>query len=214
MSVSKTLLKTLIASALTDGYVRIPLREYSEVELKSALSSLGPTTQSNLSVRAKENARPNSLSGTFGTGAFPHHTDFAFRPTPPRVIALCNQTDFYFQRGTALADLTALPVDLAGALKKSAWRLRSNGKVFIVSGCISIGSQFAFRWDPEVLTPANRDAARCASSIPAFLLNHQRIFRWCPRSALLINNWRFTHARESEILGASEDRRLVRYEVW
>jgi alpha-ketoglutarate-dependent taurine dioxygenase len=204
----------LIATALAKGYCAFSFDEIEHTSLKRSLRSMGRLTQTELHVRNSQDSRPNTYSAIFGVGSFPFHTDFAFRANPPPLIALCNHTDETFDRCTYVSDFANLSPELTVSLRKSEWQLQSNGKRYVVGGCIFTQSQFAFRWDLRALFPANHEATCCALSVPRTLAERQHVFRWRPRSGILINNWRVAHARAGETSDEHEVRTLVRYEVW
>jgi hypothetical protein len=64
------------------------------------------------------------------------------------------------------------------------------------------------------LSAANAAAHECCELIPHQLSQSQVRHRWSPGSALIIDNWRSTHAREALEEGGDHDRRIIRYEVW
>lgn len=204
----------IIATALAQGYCGFSFEEVEAASLQRSLRSVGKLTETRLTVKASAVSRRNTYSAAFGIGPFPFHTDFAFRAEPPRLIALCNPTEEQFERCTYVSDFASLPPGLRLSITKSAWKLKSNGKSYLLGGCSVRQSQTVFRWDLRALHPANREAASCATAVPQKLTENQHAFQWAPRSGILINNWRAAHARAGEASDEREGRTLVRYEVW
>lgn len=196
------------------GFASINLAADELEHFLKALRRIGRITRSELIVRTQAEARSNSLSGRFGVGGFPHHTDFAFRPIPPRLLILHNESSHVFQRGTFVSTVDLLPPKLLRTLDRSSWYLTNGGRTFNVSARISIGDRSAIRWDPLCLSAANAAAHECCELIPRQLSQSQVRHRWSPGSALIIDNWRSTHAREALEEGGDHDRRIIRYEVW
>jgi alpha-ketoglutarate-dependent taurine dioxygenase len=204
----------LVKSALVDGYAKFSFDQLDEEALRRSLRAWGKVTQTVLRVRTQENSRLNTYSAAFGVGAFPFHTDFAFRPQPPLLVAICNRSHTTYERPTLISDLLKLDPATLKSLHRSTWKLRSKGKTYLVSGSIPVGMRTALRWDLQVLEPANESAQFCSIAIPKQLAEIQKAHRWEPRSGLLINNWRIAHARAGEPILANEERILQRYEVW
>lgn len=190
-----------------------------EVALGDVLRHLqrhvGTVTSSELRIKTPDEARPRSLSARYGTGAFPHHSDFAFRPTPPRLIVLVNSGARSFRRTTALSSLRGLPDMLDRSLTTSMWHLHTARGAFLVSGRYTLGRHIVGRWDVEFLQPSNSAAWACTDALPATLSERQVEHVWGPMTALIVDNWNCTHAR-SPSAGPADDeqRRLTRYEVW
>ncbi len=89
----KITVREAISLALSEGFASFSLGAINEIELHRQLCALGVVSRTDLIVKSADEARPNTLSSRHGTGHFPHHTDFAFKPRPPRLIALCNITE-------------------------------------------------------------------------------------------------------------------------
>ena len=176
---------------------------------------MGEITSSELTVRGTEQALPNTLSHRYGAGMFPHHTDYAFRPHPPRAIILVNKTSEAFTRPTYFTRLEDIGEPYTGTLRNSFWTLQLKEGHFIVGGVFSAGSKQGYRWDQDFLSPENSDAWRCRKEVPDALVSHQRKHEWLPQTALLIDNWRCTHSRGALPEGDDAGQRsLQRYEVW
>ncbi|WP_413658734.1 TauD/TfdA family dioxygenase [Nitrobacter sp.] len=204
----------IISTLREFGFASINLATDEIEQLLKALRQRGRVTKSELIVKTPAEARPRSLSGRFGVGEFPHHTDFAFRPIPPRLLVLHNESSHAFQRATFVSAVDLLPARLLRTLDRSSWHLTNGGRTFNVSARIPIGDQSAIRWDPLCLSAANAAAHECCELIPHQLSQSQVRHRWSPGSILIIDNWRSTHAREALEGGGDHDRRIIRYEVW
>lgn len=204
----------IISNLRKFGFASINLESKNIELLLKAFRRLGRVTRSELIIKTPAEARPHSLSGRFGIGAFPHHTDFAFRAIPPRLLVLHNESDHAFQRATLVSAIDLLPPRLVRMLDRSSWYLSSRGRTFHVSARVPIGVGSAIRWDPLCLLAANAAAHECCEIIPCELSQLQVRHRWSAGSALIIDNWRCTHAREDIGGGGDHDRRIIRYEVW
>jgi hypothetical protein len=186
-------------------------------ELIQALRKLQFTvTKTSLYVKQPFRSRPNTLSAKYGPAAFPFHTDFAFRGTPPRYILLVNPTDLLFQRPTLIAPIEMLPSHLKELIRLSTWKLTAAGKHYLVSGQFNRNGQKVWRWDCDFLSPANDEAHAARVDANVSMLKISTPVMWSPQSAVLIDNWYCAHARgnadENDKLDIS--RSLLRLEFW
>ncbi|MDX1205057.1 hypothetical protein GOL97_17150 [Sinorhizobium medicae] len=205
-----------IEVALNDGFAAISLPDGSRPLLERALKQrIGPATATALSIKSHREARPKTLSEKYGAGEFPHHTDFAFRPYPPRLIVLINETDEKFERPTTVTRFVDLPKELRECHAKTLWNLKTKAGSFVVGGTTAIGKHIIHRWDVEFLSPHNGVAFFAKDRISKTLPRLEKIHRWEPRSALLLDNWNATHSRGRPQLGEDDrERRLHRLEAW
>ncbi|MGH0343926.1 hypothetical protein NKY44_08895 [Sinorhizobium meliloti] len=204
-----------VECALEDGFAAIPFPDGSRPHLEQALKQrIGSVTSTSLSIKSEEEARPNSLSAKYGAGEFPHHTDFAFRPYPPRLIALINETDEAYDRSTAVTRFVDLPEKLLELHANTLWNLKTRAGSFVIGGTTSIGDHNIRRWDIEFLTPHNGIAHLVAEKIPEVFSKLETIHKWEPRSAVLVDNWNCTHSRGVTQGGDDKNRRLLRLEAW
>lgn len=185
-------------------------------QIRKALTrEIGLVTSSELSVRDASESKTNTLSSIHGAGSFPHHTDFAFQPIPPRAILLANPTETDFARPSHFSDLEQLSAEHRETLGRSLWELRVRDSAYLVGSKFNIFQRAGLRWDTEFLRPSNAAARRCESILPVELVALQQSHTWAAQTALLLDNWRFTHAR-GEPPGEDDrsTRNIIRFEVW
>ncbi len=201
--------------ALNDGFKSIEVPDGSLPLLERALKQrVGQISQTQLSVRTTDEAKRNTLSEVYGEASFPHHTDFAFRPFPPRVIVLVNQTDDEFEAPTMVSRLKSLPNKALEVHARSRWRLKSKGRSFVVGGITNLGNHIIHRWDTTFFEPENSAAWLCVHRIAKVISQVETIHKWAPRTALIIDNWNCTHARSYSGGDAKGKRLLLRLEGW
>jgi hypothetical protein len=154
---------------------------------------------SELRVAANAEARPLTLSATFGTGAFPLHTDTAFWPTPARFLVMLADGDV--RRTTAVCSMRRIlnsgGINLMNLIEKSVWVLRGkDGSHYAQMTLSTKGIRLGVRFDRQCMKPANasaRDVAAyfdiddCASSVEHL--------EWRPHTAVVISNWHALHGR-------------------
>lgn len=193
------------------SFIDLPI----EVLLNALRRSNYRITTTDLQVKFKENARQLSLSKKYGTGRFPFHTDFAFRAIPPRYIALCNPYSTSFERGTSVCYIQNLPAKLREDIRRSIWDLMTASGRCVIDGHILFAMNEGYRWDCDFLQPANKYAIEARGHAEADMGAASEIVRWKPQSAVLIDNWKCTHARmDAPELGLDSNRKLMRYEAW
>jgi hypothetical protein len=206
-----------LADAYSNGFSRIDLHN---IQLEAILARLkqdvGRLTITLLNVLPRTKAKPKSLSIKYGDGGFPFHTDFAFRPRPPRFLLLVNEGPFFYSRQTALARIRDLPTTLRFSLGRSSWRLKTKSDDYVVSALIQTKKHEMWRVDFDFLVPEDEHAVLCKSALPSALETVKFSFSWQPKSALLIDNWQCAHARESLRADEVDEgvRKLTRFEVW
>jgi hypothetical protein len=204
-----------IDETLEAGIASISIADGGIEALSRALRRrIGATSSTNLQVKEHPEARRNTLSARYGSGPFPHHTDFAFCATPPRIIVLVNQTDNAFGRPTTVCNLANLGKREKAALSQSLWKLRTRARKFVVAGRTKLGRNFIHRWDLEVLSPSNGSAYFCKKILPNAFNGVETTRPWEPKSALLIDNWNCTHSRGRAGGEGDHQRQLLRIEVW
>ncbi|MER8401540.1 hypothetical protein [Mesorhizobium sp. M1348] len=160
-----------------------------------------------------EEARANTLSARHGVNSFPHHSDFAFRPFPPRLIILINETQQSYETPTNVTRIIDLPKKMQDIHARSQWHLRVRGMAFVVGGMTAVGKHLIHRWDTDFLEPENGEAWACLQIIKKLVPRVESPHKWKPKSALLIDNWNCTHSR-GYAKGGGENRELVRLEAW
>jgi hypothetical protein len=209
--------KGLLAHAASFGFCRFAADANQIDELIQALRRLQFVVSStSLQIKQVSNARPNTLSAKHGAGAFPFHTDFAFRPMPARYILLLNPTGSNFQRPTLIARLDKLAPALQQIIQNSIWKLVAPQKHFLVSGRFIRNDQIVWRWDCDFLAPVNSDAFEARRCVPDALSEIAEQIVWGRQDAVLIDNWYCAHARgEAKSNDQNEpNRALLRYEFW
>lgn len=178
------------------------------------MQRIGSVTSTSLSIKSEEEAKPNTLSAKFGAGKFPHHTDFAFRPYPPRIIVLINETNQTYKRPTAITRFVDLPTQMLELHARTMWNLKTKAGSFVVGGVTAIGSHTIRRWDVQFLTPHNWAAHLAVEKLRVAFPTLEKLHEWEAHSAILIDNWNCTHSRGENQQGDDQHRRLVRLEAW
>lgn len=174
----------------TDGDLR---------ELRSAAQRLGwselPNRRGDPSVtelrpRTEQQAKPNSLSTKYGTGAQPLHTDGAHLPRPPDIVALVAKTP------------SRTPTRLWRTLsitRAVPWEALHNGIFLVSSGRDSFftpaAGDLGFRYDPGCMTPCDQRARATAEYFTEALEDADEHVWDMPGQILLIDNRRALHAR-------------------
>jgi hypothetical protein len=209
---------TILETVQASGFAMFDLDDLPLSVLLNLLKRAGHTVSQTV-ITPKDRSpqsQKKTLSGIYGKNAFPYHTDFAFKPTPPKFVVLANESDHHFDRPTFVSSLSDLPSDMTALLKDASWILRSRLSTFIVSSWQTVEDHILLKWDLDFLTPYNSSAQKSAGSIPPCLASQKKEVAWSPRSAVMINNWVCAHARGGATSAPSDDdaRRLIRYEVW
>lgn len=191
--------------------------------LASSLSNAIPATHSaptvsQVRIRERSTASPNSLSGRFGKGQFPFHTDFAHHPVSPHYVILRYVGQAVVVRSTLLLDIIALPLSSRqrATLRRQVWCCRGSPRFFysrILSDSTAPGTQL-HRFDLACMTPA-RPSFRESADIMLEAINGATpvVVSWQPDLALILDNWRMLHARSGDSLQSDSQRVLERVAV-
>ncbi len=173
---------------------------------ESAITQLGCRIgkSEELTPRVREAAAPWSLSGTYGTGAFPWHTDGAVSTNPPRWIILSGKR---INGNTHTELLDPLP-DLRLKLRRTVLRVTdSRGRVRHLPASLPAKDGLRLRWDPRTCTPLT------GVSLDE-VTRHEPSARvpWVTGRVLIIDNFRLLHRRPA--VSSVAERVLERTYVW
>jgi len=143
-------------------------------------------------------ALPKSLSALHGTGPFPFHTDAAHHRRPPRWLILRCERPGPSDRPTHLVDSAMLKLSPADrrALQRAVWWVRSGARAFPASIISTIGGAPLIRYDPGCMTPADPSFVPSKAILEnALSTTAPAALQWEQGEAVVIDNWRFLHAR-------------------
>jgi hypothetical protein len=199
------------------GWARVP-GITGPADLLGLATSLGKPVEnarhaliSELRVAAGAEARPMTLSATFGTGAFPLHTDTAFWPTPAKFLVMLAEGDL--RRTTTVCSLRSVldsgGITLMNLIEKSIWIVRGkSGNHYGQMTLSTKGFRSGVRFDRQCMKPANASAREVAAYFDthdcATTVEH---LEWRPQTAVVISNWHALHGRGSR--PANEQQRIL-----
>lgn len=149
-----------------------------------------------LEVKDKESARPNSLSGRYGTDLFPYHTDAAYEETPPRILLL-RAVEGDIDRRTHVIHYSDLITDFTQSeIRRSAWLCDTGKRKFLTTLTFDHDGRCGFRFDLDCMTPANTIAMRIDEVLrKQCLLLRPAGIEWRINRVAVIDNWQTLHAR-------------------
>lgn len=168
-----------------------------------------------ISPQAHSAALKNSLSSRYGLGAFPFHTDTAYRRIPARYLILrCidpgpggRQTIIV---NTALWQMARYESEL---LHRALWKVRA-AQPFLATLMERTSWGSRMRLDFDCMSPATSDAGRAREVVQDIIASTSRVtIDWSADALLVIDNWRCIHARGAAAI-PDENRRLERILVW
>ena len=200
----------------TNGWCLIP--PVAAITIADVLSPLGPISsgQCDLKPYSRESAPRGSMSSVVGTDKQPMHTDAAYRPQPPRYIALqcVDPGEAPCPTHVWTLNLGPLSKDRPDILTKTTWIAHGQGHVpFYCSIMDTLGGRVRVRFDPLCMRPmsgANKTIAEAQEFLDFY---SKRIdFDWDRGALLIIDNWRCLHARGNGASGAPS-RRLRRWTI-
>ncbi|WP_353859771.1 hypothetical protein [Azospirillum formosense] len=195
----------------------IPLDSFARQIGSLMYAGDGQVATARLQPREAESGKRNTLSGRFGLGEFPMHTDGATMPLPPRFVLLRSVSDDHSRRPTLLAHVgwSNAKFPLYDNLS-SSMLLVGGPKRYFYAPIVSqpAGYRRAFiRFNPCCMKPIGNTASENTFAHATRLAEHAErtsVF-WERGRALLIDNWQVLHGRGiSEIVNAEGFRVLER----
>ena len=153
---------------------------------------------------SRESARGRSLSGLFGLGAFPWHTDGAIANNPPRWIILRTMTG---DSGVG-TELLRPSGDILGRLRRTILTARDpHGSARYFPAFMPTTKGYTkLRWDPTKCAPMETEVVSIIENAePSMSVN------WVEGRALIVDNAALLHRRPAV---ATARRVLERTYVW
>lgn len=169
----------------------------------AALGRAGPPVM--LRARPRDAADPWSLSGVYGLGAFPWHTDGAIDPNPPRWLML---TAVQVTEPTCTELLAPTP-EVWAALRRTVLRaVDRRGRVRHLPAALPATSgRWRLRWDPRTCEPSGdmtiEDMARQDATAEV---------KWRSGRTVIVDNSRLLHRRPA--VNETTTRLLQRVHIW
>lgn len=182
------------------SFARQVADHFSGIRYSSA-ECLKPTTGSE--------ARPSTLSKTFGLSAFPPHVDGSHLTIPYRFIILACENPGLSHSPTCIFDLRDIHEHrVKDRLYTSLYFFR-NGRNSFYSSIIMRDRPF-IRFDRGCMQPVDRDSVETTRLFEATIAASKiTTINWQSRTILIIDNWRMLHARGGD-QPACPTRRLIR----
>lgn len=185
-----------------DGYAVVDQGEDDADRMAAELGRSGPPQI--LAARPSEAADPWSLSGVYGLGAFPWHTDGAIDPTPPRWLLL---TAMEITSPTSTELLDPEP-EVWAAMRRTVLRaVDRHGRVRHLPAAVPGTAGWRLRWDPRTCQPTGElTLQEMASQAPTVAIS------WRVWRTLVVDNSRILHRRPA--VTEASTRLLRRVHVW
>jgi alpha-ketoglutarate-dependent taurine dioxygenase len=187
-----------------DGWCALADGSASLLEIANSLgepiASPGHPVIQSLLARPKNAAPKNSMSGLFGFGDFPPHTDVAHWHMPARYVLL-RCASGTSSTPTVLIDSSDFLTDRQRRQwGRTTWKVTRIASPFLCSLTFSVDGIAAIRWDPCCLVPYGKRAEELLPEVIETLALALRVsghvMTWkSSESILVIDNWRVLHAR-------------------
>ena len=148
--------------------------------------------------RLSEESRDRTLSGTYGTGHFPLHTDTAFWPLPSRYLVFRATGDI--RRATTLLSfavlLEKLGTDFRRLAERSIWSATTHSKAFYCSMVFKVGNERCWRYDTQCMSPANKAASQVRQILNTRMAEiRETELYWTKGTSVVVDNWKVLHGR-------------------
>ena len=143
-------------------------------------------------------APPGSQSAIYGAGPFPLHTDTVFWATPVRYVILRGYGDT--RRPTTVLSFEDMTRDCDSRfhsdLRRAVFRVTAGNTTFYCSLKFRHGDAIGWRYDADLMTPANAAAERAHTRLRE-LVKRDDVdgITWSGSAAAILCNWRTLHGR-------------------
>jgi hypothetical protein len=164
-----------------------------------------------ISPQTELEANPNTLSGRYGFGPFPMHTDTAYWRQPARLLLLRCVNPGSANRHTTLIDTIGwrLTEKEKRLFCNEPWKT-SGRRGFLCTVTENIKGKFYYRFDKDCMSPITRGAHEVQKIIQGKIEDAKIIeIKWRSGDLLIIDNWRCLHGRAPVVL-PDPDRELER----
>jgi hypothetical protein len=161
---------------------------WSEVAFRS-----GDSPVTSLRPLGKDEARPNSLSSSYGKGAQPLHTDGAHLAEPPDFVLLLAKQKSEVPTLLWKCEIIHYQIPSYTDLKHGVFLVRNGSESFFRTAASGLN----LRYDPGCMTPCDQRARNAASFFAAVTKSPAEHHWDTPDKVLLIDNRRVLHARAS-----------------
>ncbi len=148
--------------------------------------------------KTKEMATTESQSALYGAGRFPLHTDTVFWALPVKFVILRAYGDVRRHTTVRRFDnfLNNLGDGFNALADRSVWYVGPKSNRIYCSIRFKIGDSFGWRYDADLMTPAN-EAAHEVNTIlkPLAFAEDVEGILWSGSNAAIISNWKTLHGR-------------------
>jgi alpha-ketoglutarate-dependent taurine dioxygenase len=154
-----------------------------------------------ISPSREADARQNTLSSRYGFGAFPFHTDTAYRREPAALVVMYCAGPGQGDRQTLVSDARGwgLSDDESYLLTRSLWRVQREREAFLVRLGSRTLAGLQLRYDPHCMSPVGSESADAGRLVEERSTAHHVAITWSAGDLLILDNRRATHARTSAL---------------
>jgi alpha-ketoglutarate-dependent taurine dioxygenase len=201
--------ESMLEDLQRDGASRVawvPDRALPELAAELGLVSAQRTV---ISVRDSSAAPPTSLSGKYGVGVFPWHTDGAQLRSPPRLLLMRTAAGTHADTPTLWTDGLRIAMRnraLIDDLREGRWLVRHGRPAFSVSAVVGT----TLRFNLDQMEPETPEAVRASEVLLRTLsTSATREHHWRDGEVLILDNQRILHSRPA-VPQSDRGRRLER----
>ena len=146
----------------------------------------------------RDEAPPGSQSAIYGAGLFPLHTDTVFWPLPVRYVILRGYGDT--RRVTTVKRFSELvrncDAQFHVCARNSVWIVHAGSKSFYCSMQFHNGDSHGWRYDADLMVPANNEAVHVGRVLRPLVTNEvDESITWSGDKAVVFSNWITLHGR-------------------
>jgi hypothetical protein len=184
------------------------------IRMLGARSSQLSVVRETIVPKLVDEARANSISAVFGLSEIPPHTDGAHLKNPPKYLLMwMNEVDTT-ETSTAVFEFNRkyLPKDWVLDFEKSIWAVKVRSDRYFYACPVS--RDLSIRWDPGCFIVPRRGKLTRANVIEMLHTLPSHRIQLGKNRALLLDNWRVLHGRDSVVGPNYMRRKLLRVSMF
>lgn len=202
-----------------EGFVEIEGLESEEhlVELAKGIGKCLPNPDGSLISKVRANngdcARQGTFSHAYGLSSFPMHTDTAYNSLPIRylVLGMLKPSAATTMHINIKHLMGAGPANLLRLARESVYLIETFEQAKYASVMFSSNGVTGVRYDPNIMTPANRSAKKFELELAEAIKGTEpKEVCWHGNKAVILDNWECLHGR-SQVL--ENNREILRVYV-
>lgn len=191
-----------------DGFVEVEGVESEEhlIEIARSVGKVLPNPNGSVISKVRANngdyARQGTFSHSYGLSPLPLHTDTAFNSLPVRylIFGMLKPSEASTRHINIDHVLEGSSKNLLKLARESIYLLETFEQANYTSAIFSNNATTGFRYDSNIMTPANKSAKQFDLELAEAIENiGSKEVCWSGNKALILDNWKCLHGRSKVV---------------